>query len=99
MRISDWSSDVCSSDLRAWIRLPSARAEWNLRERNADPISLLISTIQQSRVQTQHWNELSFDTLSRERASLSPRRKKFPLPDQRSRKAPRLDFQIYSHSN
>src|SRR3546814_12810910 len=30
MRISDWSSDVCSSDLSKWSR-PSARAGWARR--------------------------------------------------------------------
>src|SRR3546814_21119840 len=32
MRISDWSSDVCSSDLRIWVDSPDADPATELRE-------------------------------------------------------------------
>src|SRR3546814_16591275 len=41
MRISDWSSDVCSSDLRRWSRPPSWAAFYTYAERKREGICML----------------------------------------------------------
>src|SRR3546814_9845664 len=38
MRISDWSSDVCSSDLLTLLRLALSRNPWDFGERASHPL-------------------------------------------------------------
>src|SRR3546814_19130426 len=48
MRISDWSSDVCSSDLAVAIRIPSFDQRLKCLRRSAEISGLILRSAQQS---------------------------------------------------